>query len=220
MKAFILAAGRGQRLSPLTDHTPKPLVEIKGQSLISRHIHNLADAGFNDIVVNVSWLKHQIINHINNHMNAGINLTISDENNRPLETGGGMLRALPIMDHQIFLAVNADVFTDFDFNSINSLSKGDLVHLVLVNNPKHNPSGDFSSINGRLTLKSKTHVNHTYSGIGIFHPDLFINCERDSAFSVVPLIKNAIKNNQASAQIFEGQWSDVGTLERLRELNA
>lgn len=220
MKVMILAAGRGARLKPLTNHTPKPLVMVKGKPLLGHLITNLSSAEFKDFVINVSWLKQQIIDYATAKAVNGIHIQISDEGETALETGGGMLKALPLLSYQPFLAVNADIYTDFDFNSLQALNPESWVHLVLVQNPQHNIAGDFAYDQGRLTLKQVDQPSYTYSGIGLFHPRLFNNIITNEPFSVVPLIKMAIANNKATAQLHLGKWSDVGSKERLDELNA
>ncbi len=216
MKAFILAAGKGERLRPLTLRTPKPLVEVQGKPLLQWHLEALRRAGFTDIVINVSWLRNQIIDFVAQDQFSDLNIQISDEGDTPLETGGGMLKALPLLGEEPFLVVNADVFTDMDYAQVKGLQEEDLVHLMLVNNPEHNPNGDFGIDQGRLIEPKQ----FTYSGIGIYHPKLFCDPSLSGIFSVVPLIKRAIKQNQASAQHHKGHWNDVGSPERLALLNA
>ena len=226
MKALIFAAGRGERLKPLTNHTPKPLVQVHGKPLIQYHIEALLKAGITDLVINVSWLKEQIINFVSElcslNQFKSINVQFSIEADYPLETGGGMLKALPLIGDEPFVVVNADVFTDFNFGQIGNLGPNQLVKLILVNNPDHNSDGDFSLLNDRLILKSTQTDNYTYAGIGLYHPKLLAKPLNNQAFpeifSVVPHIKAAIKTQQAGAQLHIGQWHDVGTLERLRNL--
>ncbi len=220
MKVLILAAGRGERLKPLTDLTPKPLTVVQGIPLLGHHFVRLEQAGLKQVVINVSWLKQQIINYTNKHTPHFVSVVISDEGEQALETGGGMLKALPLLDNSPFIAVNADVLTDFDFNSLPALGYDKWVHLVLVKNPDHNTTGDFAFENNQLKLKQNHNTTYTYSGIGVFHPDLFNGLIAGDAFSVTPLIKKAIAENRATAQLHTGTWSDVGTLERLNELNA
>ncbi len=220
MKVLILAAGRGERLKPLTDHTPKPLTIVHGKALLAHHFIRLKQANYNQLVINVSWLKQQIIEFSKHHAPQTMTVKISDEGERPLETGGGMLKALPLLDNTSFLAVNADVFTDFDFSNLSPLKPNYLAHLVLVKNPEHNSSGDFCLDSSILQLKHADKPSYTYSGIGIFHPSLFKDMPLGKAFSVTPLIKKAIAQSKVSAQLYEGAWSDVGTIERLNELNA
>lgn len=218
-KAFILAAGRGERLKPLTNHTPKPMAVVQGKPLIAYHLEQLTEANIKDVVVNVCWLKEQIITFLKLWPTDNMSIQISDEGSQALETGGGMLKALPLLNHKPFISINADVFSDFKLSQLNQLKPNKLVHLLLVKNPDHNPNGDFSFDGENLLLKQANDTTYTYSGIGIFHPDLFISEPPNQAFSIVPLIKSAILNKQATAQFHEGIWSDVGTLERLDELN-
>ena len=218
MKAMILAAGRGQRLRPLTDTLPKPLVKVRGVPLLQRHIQRLLHAGITDIVINVSWLRHAIIDFLACHNNFGANIQISDEGDQALETGGGMFHALPLLGDAPFLVVNGDVYTDYAFSELQTLDTQDLVSLLLVNNPAHNPSGDFCLHSGRLTELSHHSETYTYSGIGIYHPKLFSDSQ-SGAYSVVPLIRQAMAKHQAAASLYSGLWSDVGTQKRLDALN-
>ncbi|WP_154222015.1 N-acetylmuramate alpha-1-phosphate uridylyltransferase MurU [Marinicella rhabdoformis] len=217
MKAFILAAGKGERLRPLTLKTPKPLVKVKDKPLLQWHLEALRAAGISDIVINVSWLRNQIIDFVAQDQFADLSISISDEEDEPLETGGGMLKALPLLGEMPFLVVNADVFTDFNYKYLPQLNAEDLAHLVLVNNPDHNPKGDFSIRNGRLSEQQAQKL--TYSGIGLYSPKLFELADLDGKFSVVPLIKQAIKLNKASAKQHTGIWNDIGSPERLAVLN-
>ncbi len=219
MKAIILAAGRGERLRPLTDHTPKPLTTVQGKPLLGRHLEQLLNAGFKDVVINVCWLKEKIKDFVNHQAPHELNIQISDEGNQALETGGGIRKALPLLGKSPFLAISADVFTDFNFNELPVMSDQQLVHLVLVENPKHHPDGDFALSGERMLLKQSDQPSYTYSGIGLFHPELFTGFEAGNVFKLAPLIKEAIKQRRATAQVHTGQWSDVGTLERLDELN-
>lgn len=222
MKAFILAAGRGERLKPITNQIPKPLVEVQGKPLLLHHLLALKKAGFRDIVVNVAWLGHHIIDFLNTKTPSGLKVTISDERPQALETGGGMLKALSLLGDEPFLSINADVFTDFDYRLLKNRSlKKDLLHLILVPNPAHKDSGDFALSGQRLKPATGSGPHHTYSGIGLYSPELFHSeqTKRNTAFSVVPLIHQAIKKNQAGGQLFTGQWTDVGTPQRLAELN-
>lgn len=222
MKAFILAAGRGQRLKPITDKTPKPLVPVQGQPLLLHHLLALKKAGFRDIVINVSWLADQIIEFLKTETPKGLTIQISDERGRALETGGGMLKALPLLGDQPFLCVNADVFTDMDYSRLINVSlNNDWLHIVLVPNPEHNQSGDFSLHKNRLMSVTPTHDSFTYSGIGVYSPALFkpVSHRSRQAFKLAPLIHSAIQHQQAGGQIYHGLWTDVGTPERLAELN-
>lgn len=216
MKAIILAAGRGKRLKPITNSTPKPLVKVNGTPLLQRHIEKLKQAGISEIIINVSWLRTCIVDFLLKNNNFGVNIVISDEGDQALETGGGIKKALPLIGTNPFLAVNGDIYTDFNFRNIQKIAENDLISLVMVNNPTHNLNGDFHYKNNRLVTHSK--LKYTYSGIGVLRPELF-SSENKNSFSVTPLLKQCIQNNQASAQLYTGIWNDVGTVERLDALN-
>src|SRR5690606_14478856 len=222
MKAFILAAGRGHRLKPITDQTPKPLVEVQGKPLLLHHLLALKNAGINDIVINVSWLGEQIIDFLKTETPSGLEIIISDERQQALETGGGMLKALTYLGDEPFLSINADVFTDLDYRPLSQLSlQNDLLHVDLVTNPNHNLDGDFSLKQNRLKIADHQQSTFTYSGIGVYSPQLLSSEHHrlNEAFTIVPLIHQAIHTNQAAGQIYSGQWTDVGTAARLAELN-
>ena len=217
MRALILAAGKGERMRPLTLVKPKPLLEVCGTTLIEHHIHNLKKAGIKHIVINTSWLAQQIMQKLGNGNQYGVEIRYSFEGSEPLETGGGMLKALPLLGNKPFLVVNGDIKTDINFSHIDNNIKT-LAHLILVKNPKHNPSGDFT-INSEKILSYQSSLDkYTYSGIGIYNPDLFSDCLAGK-FSVVPLLKQAMKKNLVSGQVHHGQWNDIGTIERLTEIN-
>ncbi len=227
MKALIFAAGRGERLKPLTDHIPKPLVKVHDKPLIQHHIESLQKSGITDLVINVSWLKEKIISFITElctqRIFSDITVQFSVENDYPLETGGGMLKALPLLGNKPFVVVNADVFTNFNFSLLNNLSRDQLVKLVLVQNPEHNGNGDFAMVSDQLALKNDQHASYTYAGIGLYHPKLLAvpiqSSEFPEVFSIVPHIKAAIAQQQAGAQLHIGKWHDVGTPERLKALS-
>ncbi len=218
MKALIFAAGRGERLKPITDRTPKPLVKVNNLPLIHHHLLALIKAGVDEVVINVSWLKEQIINYINGNDFGHLTIHFSVEADEPLETGGGMLQALPMLGPDPFIVVNADIYTDFDFSTLRHLPPNHLVHLILVDNPDHNPNGDFTVHNQQLKTKSSTAVNYTYAGIGLYHPHILQPPFPDEKFSIVPSIHAAISTARATAQVHHGYWHDVGTIERLNEL--
>lgn len=227
MKALIFAAGRGERLKPLTNHTPKPLVQVHGKPLIQYHIEALLRAGITDVVINVSWLKDQIIDFVNELCQRSefkaLNVQFSLEADYPLETGGGMLKALPLLGDEPFVVVNADIFTNFDFTHLGVLPDEQLVKLVLVENPAHNSDGDFGIVNHQLINKTEQGTHFTYAGVGLYHPKLLASpltgdCFEE-VFSIVPYIKAAIADKQAGALLHDGSWHDVGTLERLDALN-
>lgn len=213
MKAFILAAGRGERLRPLTDHTPKPLLRVRGQPLIEWHLHKLAAAGVREVVINLGWLGEKIETHLGDGARFGLRIAYSPEGWPALETGGGLHRALPLLGADPFLLVNGDVFTDLPFAPLLTmgLQSGDLAHLVLVNNPQQHPQGDFALLDGRVRDAAP---RLTYSGIALLHPQLFAGCKA-GAFPLAPLLKKAMASNQVGGQHHRGQWSDIGTPERL-----
>jgi MurNAc alpha-1-phosphate uridylyltransferase len=218
MQAMILAAGLGERMRPLTLVKPKPLLEVCGTTLIEHHIINLQKAGFTRIVINVCWLAQQIMKKLGNGNQYGVEIRYSFEGSEPLETGGGIFKALSLLDEDPFLVVNADIKTDFDFNTI-EYNKDTLAHLILVNNPSHNSKGDFHLDDKGLLSANDSLAKHTYSGIGIYHPKLFRHCEQGK-FSVVPLLKKAMLKQSITGQLHIGQWDDIGTIERLIEINS
>lgn len=216
---MILAAGKGERMRPLTLVKPKPLLEVCGTTLIEYHIINLKQAGFEDIVINISWLGQQIMQKLGSGNHYGVQIRYSSEGSEPLETGGGMFKALPLLSDEPFLVVNGDVKTDIDFQQLNLTHlKNTLAHLVLVTNPQHNPKGDFAiGENNGLSYRQGNN-KHTYSGVGIYNPRLFKGCKA-GRFSVVPLLKQAMDKNLITGELFQGQWDDIGTIERLTEIN-
>ena len=219
MRAMILAAGKGERMRPLTLVKPKPLLEVCGTTLIEHHIINLKKAGFNDIVINICWLGQQIMQKLGSGNQYGVKIRYSSEAPEPLETGGGMYKALSLLGNEPFLVVNGDVKTDFDFNKLKHFNlEGKLSHLILVNNPDHNPNGDFSIDENNLLSFNQTAPKFTYSGIGIYHPDLFNN-SNSGTYSVVPLLKNQMKQGLISGQLHKGKWDDIGCIQRLLEIN-
>lgn len=214
MKAMVLAAGRGERMRPLTDQVPKPLVRVAGRALLDYHLEGLARAGVSEVVVNLSWLGEQIRRHLDTRVGAGPLIRYSEEGYPALETGGGLFRALPLLGDAPFLVVNADVYCPFDFATL-SLSGNDLARLVLVPNPAHNPDGDFVLENGRVHDGEGARL--TFSGISLLHPALFAGC-RDGAFPLAPLLRKAMAQGRVSGQVHPGLWSDVGTPRRLQAL--
>ncbi|MEH6458031.1 MAG: nucleotidyltransferase family protein [Cocleimonas sp.] len=224
MKAMILAAGRGDRMRPLTDHTPKPLLEVGGKPLIVWHIENLKKAGFEDIVINIAWLGDKIPAVLGDGSKFGVNLHYSDEQQEgALETAGGIIKALPLLceelDDEPFLVVNGDVWCNFPYSNISPLPKdglGDLAHLVLVNNPEHNPKGDFDLNDTRLNQSGDN--KFTFSGIGYYHPDLFKNLEQGKR-PLAPLLREKMRENLISGELYTGDWRDIGTPTRLKKLD-
>lgn len=210
MKAMILAAGRGERLRPLTDSVPKPLVPVNGEPLLFLHLERLAAAGIEDVVINVAWLGDQIIRAAGDGRRFGLRITYSDEGERALETGGGIHRALPLLGDAPFLVVNSDVLCDVPLAAL-ALPEGRLAHLVLVSNPAHNPAGDFSLQAGSI---GTGRPRHTFSGIGVYDPALFADCEA-GRFPLAPLLTSAAGAGRVSGELWQGGWSDLGTAERL-----
>lgn len=214
MKAMILAAGKGERLRPLTLHTPKPLVRAGGVPLIEYHLRALKRAGFTDVVINHAWLGQQIEDYLGDGQRLGLNIAYSPEG-EPLETGGGIFRALPLLGDEPFLVVNGDIWTDCDFAPLRAPIKG-LAHLVLVDNPLHHPTGDFALVGGEVRDEASL-SRLTYSGIAVLHPQLFAGCSV-GAFKLAPLLRDAMGKGQVTGEHFTGRWVDVGTHERLAEV--
>lgn len=215
-RAMILAAGRGERLRPLTDQTPKPLLAVRGKPLIEWHLEALARAGVRDVVINLSWLGAQIRTTLGDGSRWSLRLHYSDEGPVALETGGGIFRALPLLGPEPFLVVNGDVFTDVDFARLR-LQDGDHAQLVLVPNPPQHPHGDFGLLAGRVRESDGERL--TYSGIGVFSAALFTGCS-DGRFPLLPLLRQAIVADRLGGQRHDGDWNDVGTAERLRQVDA
>lgn len=221
MKAMILAAGRGERMRPLTVHTPKPLLKVGGKPLIVWHIERLAAAGFRDIVINHAHLGAQIEQALGNGAQWNVSIQYSPET-VALETAGGIANALPLLGDVPFCVVNGDVFTDYDFAQLSVksqaiLSGHALAHLVLVDNPPQHPNGDFAIANGLLQQAGEAML--TFSGIGIYQPTLFADIVRGHAAKLAPLIRQAIAQDKATAEHYTGIWHDIGTPQRLTELD-
>lgn len=214
MKAMILAAGKGERLRPLTLHTPKPLVRAGGVPLVEYHVRALAAAGFRDLVINHAWLGEQIEAYLGDGERFDVSIRYSAEG-EPLETGGGIHRALPLLGDEPFAVVNGDIWTDYDFTALRRPISG-LAHLVLVDNPPHHPAGDFALHDGKLE-EGDAASRFTYSGIAVLHPRLFAGCSA-GAFKLAPLLRQAMTNGQVSGERYDGRWVDVGTHERLAEV--
>ncbi|MBI6577567.1 N-acetylmuramate alpha-1-phosphate uridylyltransferase MurU [Pseudomonas viridiflava] len=215
MKAMILAAGKGERMRPLTLHTPKPLVRVGGVPLIEYHLNALREAGFHDLVINHAWLGQQIEDWLGDGQRFGLNIRYSPEG-EPLETGGGIFRALPLLGDEPFVVVNGDIWTDYGFASLRRPLTG-LAHLVLIDNPAHHPTGDFSLVDGQVLDDDSAEHRLTYSGIAILHPRLFAGCEA-GAFKLAPLLRDAMREGRVTGEHFSGRWVDVGTHERLAEV--
>ena len=214
MKAMILAAGRGERMRPLTDNCPKPLLEVGGKKLIEYHIHALVSSGISDIIINHAYLGKQIEEYLGDGSRYDTNIMYSPEA-EALETGGGIFKALPLLGDAPFVLVNGDVWTDYEFNKLPT-ELDSLAHLVMISNPPHNTKGDFSLADDLLSQSGENKL--TYSGIGVYHPDLFSECSA-GRFPLAPLLKAAMDGNKITGEHFTGQWVDVGTPERLTELD-
>ena len=216
MKAMLLAAGRGERLRPITDSLPKPLVQVRGRALIAWHLAALARADIREVVINTSWLGGQLHAALGDGHEFGVRITWSDEGPVPLETGGGILRALPWLGPQPFLVVNADIWTDVDFGRL-SLEKDADAHLVLIPNPPHHERGDFG-LEGDVVV-NRDSARFTYSGVGVYRPEFFAGCT-PGIFPLLPLLNRAIAARRVRGQLHRGEWCDVGTAERLASLEA
>ena len=213
MKAMILAAGRGERMRPLTDTVPKPLLKVGNHCLIEHHIFNLKTAGFTELVINTAWLAEKIHQQLGDGTNYGVTISYSDEKNA-LETGGGIKKALPLLGNDSFLVVNGDIWCDYDYKKITPLNDDLLAHLILVDNPEHHLAGDFSIKDNRL---SNDPVNKlTFSGIGVYKAELF--AQPEERFPLAPLLRKAADEKKISAEYYSGLWVDIGTPERLEEL--
>ncbi len=214
MRAMLLAAGRGERMRPLTDTTPKPLLPVAGKPLIGYHLEALARAGIRDVVINLSWLGNRIREAIGDGRAYGVRVQYSEEGPVPYETGGGIFHALPLLGPEPFLVVNGDTWTDIDFGRLTLEPDAD-ARLVLVPNPPHHPRGDFG-LEGDLVVERETD-RFTYSGVGVYRPEFFAGCE-PGRFPLLPLLRRAIAAGRLRGQLHRGEWFDIGTPERLAAL--
>lgn len=214
MRAMILAAGRGERLRPLTDSTPKPLLEVGGKPLIEHHLERLASAGFREVVINLCHLGDKIRETLGDGSNWGLNIYYSPEPAGALGTGGGIQQALPFLGESPFAIINGDVFTAYPLARLRVI-KCDQAHLVLVPNPAHNPNGDFALEGGYVAADRQPRL--TFSGISVYHPRFFESASPGN-FSVVPMLQAAMDQQQVTGQLYKGVWHDIGTLERLEQL--
>lgn len=215
--AMILAAGRGERMRPVTDRLPKPLVRVGDKPLIQYHVERLATAGIANIVINLAWLGAQIRDLLGDGARFGVHIQYSDEGDAALETGGGIHRALPLLGPRPFWVISADIWTTFVFtNTAARLADMDLAHLVLVPNPDFHPHGDFHLRSGRVTEVVGERL--TYANIALFRPELFAACG-PGRYSFVPLLRTAIAQGRVSGESFAGRWHNVGTVAQLQELN-
>ena len=218
MKAMVLAAGFGNRLRPLTDHTPKPLLPIGGKPMIVHHLEKLAAAGFKEVVINLGHLGYKIPEALGDGSTWGLSIAYSDEGPAPLETGGGLTKALPLLGDEPFLLVNGDVWSDLDFSSIpSSLAENDLATLFLVPKPGWREKGDFSLSNSRVVESQRP--EYLYAGIALYHPKILDGAKVEK-FSIVPRLKSAISKNLVGGILFSGEWDDVGTPDRLSSLQS
>jgi MurNAc alpha-1-phosphate uridylyltransferase len=216
MKAMLLAAGRGERLRPLTDAVPKALVEAGGKPLIAWHLERLAGTGFREAVINVSHLGERIIERIGDGGRYGLRLHYSRERER-LETAGGIANALPLLGAEPFLLVNADVYCECDFSRLRKVALGErLAHLVLVPNPPHRAKGDFSLRAG--SVGDEAAPRYTYAGVAVMAPALLASVKPGEKAPLAPLLYDAAARGRLGGELYEGLWQDVGTVERLAEL--
>jgi MurNAc alpha-1-phosphate uridylyltransferase len=215
---MVLAAGRGERMRPLTDSQPKPLLRVAGKRLIEYHLERLAAGGFREVVINTAWLGDMIPAALGAGAQYGLSITYSHERPEALETGGGILQALPLLGSAPFLLVNGDVWTDIELGALRRPPpEGSLAHLVMVRNPPQHPRGDFRLAAGMLSEGEG--LRHTYSGVGIYRPELFAD-NAPGKFPLLPLLRRAIGQCALSGELHEGRWYDIGTPERLAALDA
>ncbi len=213
MKAMILAAGRGERLRPLTDEHPKPLLPVMGKPLIEYTIEQLVGQGFQDLVINISYLGAQIKETLGNGQRFNAEINYSDEGDFPLETAGGIIHALPLLGDNPFLVVNGDIATNFNFSTLKE-KEVDLAHLILVPNPDHHPDGDFGINNDLITERNSP--CYTFSGIGLYHPQFF-NHHPSGKSRLKPLLQGGIKEKRITGELHHDFWLDIGTVERLNQ---
>ena len=216
MRAMILAAGRGERMRPLTDELPKPLLEVDEKPLIVWHLEKLAKAGFDEVIINIAHLGYKIPESLGDGSAWNLKITYSDEQKSgALESAGGIVNALELLGDEPFLVVNGDVFCDYVFDA--NFDLGDkLAHLVLVRNPAHNPNGDFGLKDSVVLNEEK--LKYTFSGIGYYNPLLFKDYEI-SKLALAPILRKNMENKKISGELFDGVWHDIGTPQRLREIN-
>ena len=214
---MLLAAGRGERLRPITDTLPKPLVEVAGKPLIVYHLESLVRAGVRDVVVNLSWLGEKIRTALGDGSRYGVRISYSEEGPVPLETGGGIHRALPLLGPGPFLVVNSDVWTDVDFSRFLTLQEDADARLLLAPNPPHHPRGDFG-LQGDFVVERDTD-RFTYTGIGLYRPQFFEGCV-PGKFPLLPLLQRAIGARRLRGEAYRGEWLDIGSPDRLAWLDA
>jgi MurNAc alpha-1-phosphate uridylyltransferase len=215
MKAMILAAGRGERMRPLTDTIPKPLLQVGGKPLIAYTVELLKTGGIDEIVVNYAHLGQQIVDYLGDGSEFGVSIRYSDESSGALETGGGILKALNQLDDQPFVVINSDVWTDFPIERLPRELTG-LAHLVMVDNPSHHATGDFCLDKKMVNLNQGRKL--TFSGIGVYSPRMFDGMKQER-FPLVPILRDAIIRRQVTGEYYSGKWMDIGTPQRLQALN-
>ncbi len=218
MRAMILAAGRGERMRPLSDHLPKPLLAVGNKRLIEYHIQALVMAGITNIVINHAYLGEKIEQFLGDGRCHNVRLDYSPEH-QALETGGGIYQALPLLGADPFIVVNGDIWTDYNFANLvqHALADDILAHLILVPNPPQHPDGDFSLVSDRVTTHANAQDRFTFSGIGLYRPELFAECQA-GRFPLAPLLKQAMLTQQVTGALYQGDWRDIGTPERLQQL--
>jgi N-acetyl-alpha-D-muramate 1-phosphate uridylyltransferase len=217
-RAMLLAAGFGERMRPLTLTRPKPLLEVGGRALLDWHLTGLARAGVREVVINLSWLGEQIRAQVGDGARFGLKVAYSDEGAVPLEAGGGIFQALPLLGSEPFLVVNGDIWTDFHFARIEDLPADCTGLLVMVPNPPQHLRGDFF-VDDRRIVSQETAQRRTYSGIGLYRAEFFAGCA-PGKFPIMPLWQRAIAAGRLAAQLYDGSWFDVGTPQRLQELDS
>ena len=215
MMAMILAAGRGERLRPLTDRVPKSLIEVRGQSLLERHLEKLRDGGIETVVINLGWLGEQIVTRVGAGIHYGLEVIYSPEGDNVLETGGGIHKALPMLGSEPFLVVNADIYTDMPVPDV-TLGGDTLGHLVMVPTPDYRDQGDFNVRNG--FVRNDGAPTLTFSGVAIYRPEFFDGCEA-GRFPLAPMLREAADNGQLTGAVYDGLWADIGTPDRLDAIN-
>lgn len=217
MRAMILAAGRGERLRPHTDITPKPLIQVGKHRLIEYHLLNLAKAGIKDVVINISWLADQIRETLGDGSNYSLDIIYSDEGEEALETAGGIINAMPHLGDKPFIVINGDIWCDYDLSTLTNRTPEHEAHLVLVKNPEHNTEGDFALENGLIRNSGEHKL--TYSGIGLYTPAFFAGIQPGKK-ALAPILRKKSEDNKISGEIYNGEWVDIGTIERLAQLRS